>query len=98
MALNQITVDTNKEFGSEVYNAIVEMEKAQDAFRRIKEQLDNMTDGTTTWTEIETRAGLPTGKGSAFYNLWAGASAHLQSSADSNAVSFQQLLDWVIHL
>jgi hypothetical protein len=97
VALNQITVDTNKEFGSEVYNAIVEMERAQDAFRRIKEQLDNMTDGVS-YTEIETRAGLPTGKGQAFYNLWAGANAHLQSSADSNAVSFQQLLDWVIHL
>jgi hypothetical protein len=51
-----------------------------------------------SYTEIETRAGLPTGKGQSLYNLWAGASAHLQSSADANAVSFQQLLDWVIHL
>jgi hypothetical protein len=97
MPLNQITVDTSKEHGAEAYNIIVAIEKLQDDVRRMKEQLDNMTDGTS-YTEIETRFGVPTGKGDEFYNLWAGASAHLQSSADSNAVSFQQLLDWIIHV
>lgn len=97
MPLNQITVDTNKEHGAEAYNIVVAIEKLQDDVRKFKEQLDNMTDGAS-YTEIETRFGLPTGKGQTFYNLWAGASAHLQSSADSNAVSFQQLLDWIIHV
>jgi hypothetical protein len=71
MAIANISVSQGAKFGPMLLSLVAGVFSTRDQARRIKEMMDQHTDGTT-WTTLEAQFGLPAGTGQATYNLVAG--------------------------
>ena len=83
MPIANITIDTTKRLGQDLRQLVTCVFAARDISRRLKETMDQHTDGTT-WTTLEAQFGLQAGQGQNTYNLVAaltGVSGALEAAA-----------------
>jgi hypothetical protein len=88
MATTYIPISTGQRLGSQLRNAIDQLQSAKQALAKLKAIMDTQVDASD-YSLVESQFGLQTGQGQTCYNIVAGTNGDIAASTNVS-----ELLSW----